>query len=221
MTVLFVIATIVIFLTIDWFIQRTKQRRPLAISQQKPAFDFAIRLPDGIFFAPSHTWLSLFPTGKVHLGVDDFISRLLDNPEISFLKTTGEQISKGDPLILLKTDGHKLSIRSPIDGEVLAINERLPENPKLLQEALFSDGWAYLIKPKHHSDLKNLLLGTETRTWIRHEFQRLKDLLAGLVRNGSVQPAFLQEGGPPIPGALKMMDDIVWQHIDNEFLKVQ
>ena len=221
MTVLFVIATIIIFLSIDWFIHRRSEKSPAkALSARQPE-SFSVRLPEGIFFTRSHTWLNLFPSGKLSLGVDDFISRLLNNPTIILLKHSGDSISKGEALMLLKEGEHQLTVRSPIDGKILEVNNDLAEHPSLLKDNLFGNGWGYLIKPNTLSEVKGMLLGSETRVWMRQEFQRLKDLLAGMGRNGSPQPAFLQDGGQPIAGALDTMDDATWQQLDNEFLRVQ
>jgi len=221
MTVLFFISTVLLFLTIDWLVQRSRERRQTATTPvPRPAKELSVRLPDGIFFAPSHTWLNLFPSGKVRLGVDDFISGLLVKPVVKLLRSEGEKIAKGDPLLELTSDGHHLTVRAPIDCEILSVNSPLSSDPGLLEEGLFSDGWAYMIKPSRNTDLKELLLGTETSGWIRTEFQRLKDLLAGSTANGEMRPAYLQEGGPPIAGVLNGMDDAVWQKLDTEFLQV-
>lgn len=220
MTVLFVIATVVVFLTIDWAIQRMREKRATAPEiAPVSARELTVRVPDGIFFAPSHTWLNLFPSGKVRLGVDDFIARLLEKPGVSLLRTAGEKVSRGEPILSLRSDGHSLTVRAPIDCEILSVNDALSNNPALLEEGLFSDGWAYMIRPARNADMKNLLLGNESRAWIRTEYQRLKDLLAGGA--GVARPAFLQEGGPPIAGVLNTMDEGVWRALDDEFLKVQ
>lgn len=220
MTVLFVIATVVVFLTIDWAIQRMREKRATAPEiAPVSARELTVRVPDGIFFAPSHTWLNLFPSGKVRLGVDDFIARLLEKPGVSLLRTAGEKVSRGEPILNLRSDGHSLTVRAPIDCEILSVNDALSNNPALLEEGLFSDGWAYMIRPARNTDMKNLLLGNESRAWIRTEYQRLKDLLAGGA--GVARPAFLQEGGPPIAGVLNTMDEDVWRALDDEFLKVQ
>ncbi|HLF14833.1 MAG TPA: glycine cleavage system protein H [Bacteroidota bacterium] len=222
MTVLFVIATVLLFLTVDWLIQRSRENRAV-VAEIAPvsARELSVRIPDGIFFAPSHTWLNLFPSGKVRLGVDDFISRLLEKPGVTLLRSAGDKISKGDPILNLKSDGHSLTVRAPIDCEIVSVNDSLAKNPGLLEEGLFSDGWAYMIRPARNADLKDLLLGNESRQWIRTEYQRLKDLLAGTGAHGTLRPAFLQEGGPPIAGVLNRMDDAVWQKLDIEFLHVQ
>jgi glycine cleavage system H protein len=220
MTVLFIIATVLLFLTADWAIQRSRQRRSAAPAiAPLAARELTVRIPDGIFFAPSHTWLNLFPSGKVRLGVDDFISRLLEKPGVKLLRAAGDRVAKGEPIMSLKSDGHSLTVRAPIDCEILSVNSALAKNPGLLEEGLFSDGWAYMIRPARNADMKKLLLGNESRLWIRTEYQRLKDVLAG--GGDTLRPAFLQEGGPPIAGILSAMDDKVWHALDEEFLNVR
>jgi len=114
MTVLFVIATIVAFLGIDWFIQRRKERlaaTTTAVPEQPKSNP--VRLPAGIFFAPSHTWLNLFPSGKIRLGIDDFISRLLTRPEIVMLKRANDQVKKGERGITPIDEDHLLTMALP------------------------------------------------------------------------------------------------------------
>jgi glycine cleavage system H lipoate-binding protein len=231
MTVLFVIATIVILLGIDWFVQRAQTRRqaqqagelrPVAASRSEHGYP--IRLPQGIFFTPSHTWINLFPSGKVRLGIDDFILHLLDAPSIALLKSPGEHVHTGDPLFRLDQDGHSLTVYAPFDADVLASNHRLAENPSLVKDNLFSEGWGYLLKPHHPSVVKQFLLGKETSAWIRNEFQKLKDLFAAAAaRSGHAELApalLLQDGGLPLPGMMNTLDDKIWQSIENEFLYV-
>jgi len=218
MTVLFVIATILLFLFIDWASRRVRERKNAPAVQTAAIRPYPIRVPEGIFFSKSHTWLNLFPSGKLRLGVDDFVGRMVENPEIILLKKTGEHVRRGEPLLTLKEDEHLLTLRSPIDGEIDSINGELPHHPELLRDQLFSDGWAYTIVPQRLSELKSMLLGTETREWMRVEFGRLRDLFAGTSSDGNVAPAYLQDGGPPMAGVMRSMDDSVWQEFETRFL---
>ncbi len=220
MTVLFVVATIVFFLTLEWITRRVKERKAATVRQPELSMPYPIRVPEGIFFTKSHTWLNLFPSGKVRLGIDDFVGRMLDNPEIILLKKNGEAIARGEPLLTMKENEHLLTVRSPIDGDIESINEQLSGHPELLKELLFSDGWAYTIRPKKFSEIKGLLLGTETREWMRSEFARLRDFFAGIGRTNHLAPALLQDGGPPMAGIMKTMDDSVWQDFEHEFLTI-
>jgi len=224
MTVLFVITTILVFLAVDALVRRAREKKGVpfvAPIQRRQEHAPHVRIPEGIFFARSHTWLNVFPTGKVYLGVDDFITRLLEKPQITLLRKSGDQVSKGDPILLLKEDGRELTVYAPMDGEILGVNEDLPLKPELMRNLLFTDGWAYSLKPKRASELKEMLLGDETPMWIAEEFRRLRDVFAGVSQHRELVPALLQDGGPPIAGAMKEMPASVWNRFEREFLVVR
>ncbi len=224
MTVLFVITTILVFLAIDAFVRRSREKKgslAVPIVQRYQAHTTPVRIPEGIFFARSHTWLNMFPSGKVHVGIDDFVTRLLERPQITLLSKMGDHVAKGDPLLLLKEDGRELTVHAPMDGEILAVNEDLPLKPELMKNLLFTDGWAYSMKPERPSELKDMLLGEETRMWIAEEFRRLRDVFAGMSQHGELVPALLQDGGPPVAGAMKQMPVSVWNRFEREFLVVR
>jgi glycine cleavage system H protein len=224
MTVLFVVATILAFLIVDALVHKARAKKavqvvPVLSSQLRHTSP--VRIPEGIFFARSHTWLNIFPSGKVYLGIDDFITRLLEKPQITLLSKAGEHVHKGDPIVLLKEDGRELTIHAPVDGEILAANDNLAKKPELMKEFLFTDGWAYSMKPKRPSELKDMLLGEETGAWIAEEFRRLRDVFAGVNQHGELVPALLQDGGPPVAGAMKQMPVSVWNRFEREFLEVR
>lgn len=222
MTVLFVITTIIVFLIIDAFVRKARERKgvfAIPIVQQPHAAP--VRVPQGIFFARSHTWLNVFPSGKVYLGIDDFITRLLEKPQIILLRKVGDSVAKGDPILLLQEDGRELTVHAPMEGEIVAVNENLAAKPELMRNLLFSDGWAYSMKPKRPSELKEMMLGEETAVWIAEEFRRLRDVFAGVSQHGELVPALLQDGGPPVAGAMKQLPASVWNRFEREFLVVR
>ena len=222
MTALFFIATIVFFLTLDWVVQRVKKGAgaPDAIAPQPVARPDALRVPEGIFFARSHTWLNLFPSGKVRLGIDDFVGNLVENPRIAFVRKIGDQVEKGDPLVVVEDGDRRITIRSPLAGEVLAVNLDLEKSPQLMRESLFSEGWAYSIRPRRIEELRSMLIGEESRSWMSGELGRLRDLLAGV---GKLQPvpAALQDGGFPAAGLLKRLDSGKLAEFEEQFLQVR
>ncbi len=137
--------------------------------------------------------MSLLPSGKIRLGVDDFVGKLLESPSISYLKEPRQRVQKGEPILVLTEGDHSLTIRAPIEGEIIERNNRLSREPGMLKEMLFTDGWAYTIVPARHSDIKQLMLGEETRKWIAEEFCRLRDLFAREGGTNKLIPALLHE----------------------------
>ncbi len=216
MTVLLFISTIIIFLSIDYFIRRSKKT---AIAVQ-PELQKAIpmRTPAGIFFSKSHTWLSLFPSGKVQLGIDDFLARMFTRPKITMLKRDSEQVTKGEPIVLIAEGKNEVVVRSPIEGVIENVNSVLSANPSLLAEALFSEGWAYTIKPTRTDDLRSFYLGEDTRVWLKHEMTKLRDFFAHLA---APSPAFMQDGGLPAAGLMDNLNPDQCRKFENEFLRVE
>ena len=218
MTVLLFLSMITLFLGIDYFVQR--KNKPVFAAQRSHRASAPLRAPGGIFFAPSHTWLSLFPSGNVRIGVDDFVLRMMKNPKVIFLKSDGAQAKKGDPLFSLTEGLRTLTVRSPIDGEIIETNSEVRNNPEILKEMLFSNGWAYTLKPQRTSELTSMLLGERSRLWIQEEVRRLCDFIAHTHHDGELVPALLQDGGLPVEGALEQFSSEQCEQFENHFLHV-
>jgi glycine cleavage system H protein len=221
MTVLLVVATLLFFLGLDYVVRRVRARNasPAAVPATPiTAPALPVRIPDGIFFAKTHTWINLFPSGKVRLGVDDFVTRLLASPKVQYLKKQGDHVQRGEPILRLQEGDRTLTVRAPLSGIVLSANQTLMEHPEKMKELLFSEGWAYTIQPDKTSQLRGLLLGEETHQWVRNEFARLRDLLAGVHGAQGLSPALLQDGGVPVAGLIDTAPAEVWKRFENEFL---
>ncbi len=219
MTVLLFLAMIIIFLGVDFLVQRKK--RTIPVTAQAQHVSPPLRVPSGIFFAPSHTWLRIFPSGNVRIGADDFVLRMMKNPNVSFLKVPGSFAKKGEALFQLKGEAKTLTVQSPIDGEIVAINEDLRQHPGKMKEELFSNGWAYTMKPHRASDLTQLLLGERSWAWVQQELGRLRDFIADLNHNGSPVPVLLQDGGTPVEGLLKDFSAEQCKRFEQQYLNVQ
>ena len=216
MTVLLFIATITTFLTIDYFVRRSKK----TVFAARPVLQKAIpmRTPAGIFFSKSHTWLSLFPSGKIQLGVDDFLARMFTLPQISMLKRDSERVIKGEPIMKIFEGKNEVIVRSPIDGVVENANASLAANPSLLKDALFSEGWAYTIIPTRTNDLRSFYLGEDTKEWLTVEMARLRDFFANLT---TPIPAFMQDGGLPAAGLMDALNPDQCKKFEKEFLYIE
>ena len=216
MTVFLVALTIACFFVAGWIAHRGRVEPAPATHEPRGA---PVRLPQGVFFARSHTWLNLFPSGRAWLGIDDFVARLLERPRVRHLASPGSRVSRGEPLLELVQGEHSLTIRSPLDCVVLSNNGALERRPDLLHRAPFSEGWVCEIEPDRCGEVKALLLGEEAAGWMEGEFRRLRDVLA--VGVPAASPIQLQDGGRPVAGAMKHVAPELWGHFEREFLEVR
>ena len=219
MTVLLFISTIIVFLTIDYFVRRNRSVATVAQPIIRKAIPF--RTPAGIFFTRSHTWLSLFPSGKVQLGVDDFVSRMFNTPSITLLKNDREQVMRGEAILKMREGKNEITVRSPINGTVEHVNTQLTKHPELLSENLFSEGWAYTITPAKTDDLRSFFLGSETRTWLRDETGKLRDFFAHMTSSPEFAPVMMQDGGLPANGVMNKLNPEQCRNFENQFLSVE
>ncbi len=219
MTVLLLIATIVLFLSIDYFIQRMKKKAESV--QPKAARIPSLRFPEGIFFVKNHTWMNLFPSGKVQLGVDDFLIRMFEKPVLTLLKKEGQEIERFEPILRIEENGKEVIVRSPIDGTIVTNNLAMNNKHIAHDVALFSEGWAYAIQPKRPRDVRNFLLADETKNWIKREMARLRDFLAAAVPQQNPALVVLQDGGEPMPGILTPLNEQQVKEFEQQFLNEQ
>ncbi|HQT92928.1 MAG TPA: glycine cleavage system protein H, partial [Candidatus Kryptobacter bacterium] len=129
MVALFVVATIIIFLGIDYFVQRAAKRKaalsPAAQVSAKPRF----MIPKGYFFGKGHTWVELLPDGLTRVGLDDFVQKILGPVGEVEPIPVNTIVRKGDKLFTVRQGGKEMSFRAPISGKVVAFNDDLSHSP--------------------------------------------------------------------------------------------
>lgn len=197
MTVLLFVATILTFLGIDYLVRRSRGETRTTVAQHVsvPALQF----PEGIFFSKTHTWLNLFPSGTVQLGVDDFVKRMFVHPDVTLMKSEGEAVAKGEAIIRMHEGANTFYVHSPIDGR---ITQRNLQAAARAHDNSFMHGWAYAIEPKGGASVvRSFLVGTETKPWVKSELARLRDFMAVTAATGPASVC-LQDGGEPMPGVL-------------------
>lgn len=213
MTALFVVATIVFFLTIDYFVQKKEspagEKWPLLSIPLQPVAAAAMKMPAAAFLHPGHTWLMLHENGNLRVGIDDFAAEVLGKSQKLDLPSVDSQVKTGDRLLGLQVANRTADFVAPIDGEIVAVNGHIaPE--KLPGE------WLVEIKPQRFGEqLQSLRIAEVAREWLERERARFKDFLAYF--NGDQEPA-LQDGGEPIPGVLAHANDEIWKAFQEEFL---
>ena len=181
-----------------------------------------LKIPQGIYFNRNHTWTHLAESGEAKVGLDDFLQHVIGNLRLSGLKDPGDHIKKGELLAEVEQNGKRLSVFSPISGEVLERNDILSEDPGLINDDPYSKGWLYQVRPSNWmKDTSSCLLAEKASEWSDRELSRFKDFLSmGAMRKYSSEPAMLilQDGGEISDHVLSELPDEVWKDFQEEFL---
>lgn len=115
------------------------------------------QIPADLKYVASHEWLRLEADGSVTVGITDHAQELLGDVVYVELPQVGKTYSAGEQAGVVESVKAASDVYSPIDGEVLAVNEELEAAPELSNSAPYAEGWFFRIKPSNLADLDKLL----------------------------------------------------------------
>jgi glycine cleavage system H protein len=180
-----------------------------------------LRIPQGLLFCRNHTWAYLTKKGVAEVGIDDLLVHITGEVSFSALKKSGEKISKGEVIAELRQDGKKLSILSPVSGEITEINNSLLADPTRMTADPYGKGWMFRISPAGWSEeTGSYYLAEDAVRWMRSELSRFRDFLmesASEYTHGE-STLILQDGGELRDNTLSELPENVWNNFQEDFL---
>jgi glycine cleavage system H protein len=225
MVALLVVLTILVFLTLDYFVQRSAQQARLparsaagrkgVLRGNGPRL-FPDALPAGTWLDPSHTWARPIADGSLLIGTDLLPGLLLGEVGDVELAAAGASVRRGDPIAMVGQGDRTLTLRSPVDGRVTERNLDLADHPSRLASEPFGSGWLLRIDPVEPGALSLLLRGEVASLWARREIARLRELLQPAMTPATVG-ATLPDGGEPLAGIAQRLDQNAWEGIEKAF----
>ena len=170
-------------------------------------------IAENYFFHQGHSWIKPDNGTIVRVGIDDFAQKLIGKPTKMVLPLIGTKIEQGFVGWQMEVDSKSIDILSPVNGEVVEINEEILKSPEIINRDPYSDGWLFKVKvPNLETNKKNLLSGGMVKVWMENTVERLSNIITG--NEGMV----LQDGGVPVSGFFREIPPDDWEKFANEFL---
>ncbi|MEZ5741762.1 MAG: glycine cleavage system protein GcvH [Burkholderiaceae bacterium] len=117
--------------------------------------------PANLRFAASHEWVRQESDGTVTIGISDHAQQALGELVYVELPEVGRSLAKGESCAVVESTKAASDVYSPIDGEVVAVNETLADAPETVNEAAFEAGWLFKLKPTDAGQIDGLLSADE------------------------------------------------------------
>lgn len=179
----------------------------------RPAPEGWFALRDGHFFHQGHSWAAPVEGDVVRVGMDDFAQKLVGEPTSIDLPPPGTELRLGAPAWKVVVDSGQVSMLSPIDGRVEAVNPEVSRRPDLVSQAPYDDGWLLKVRVADPGVLrKNLLSGGLARAWMEETNERVRAM--STARLGVLLP----DGGVPVQGFARALGAEDWVDVAEEFL---
>lgn len=107
-------------------------------------------------FSDEHLWVRV--EGEVvHIGLTDFLQEKLGEVVSLNLPEVGEEIERGEPLGEVESAREVRELIAPVTGIVLATNTDLEDQPTLVNEDPYRDGWLLEVELRDNEELGELI----------------------------------------------------------------
>jgi glycine cleavage system H protein len=219
MTVILVLATFLVFIVLDYALNRRKAvaTAPALAPKAVPAMlggDYVdgFLVPATVSYHSGHTWLVRERKNVVRMGADEFAAALVGKVEKVELPKPGQWIRQGQKVLSFYRGGEKTEMVSPTEGEVMEINAEVVDNPATLRQDPYGKGWLVTVHvPDEESTSRNLVPKSLVREWMRDAVERL------YARQPALAGAVAADGGRPADDLLAAVPDANWKEATGEF----
>ena len=117
--------------------------------------------PTNLLYTRSHEWVRSTDANIYVLGITHYAQSQLGDLVFVELPAIGTTVTAGCDLAVLESVKTAADVYAPITGKVIAINEQLSDNPSLVNQNPFDQGWLVKIEMTEPSMLNNLLKANE------------------------------------------------------------
>jgi glycine cleavage system H protein len=115
-----------------------------------------MNFPEELKYTKDHEWLRV-EEDNVYVGITAFAQGELGDIVFVEVDTEGEELEKEEVFGSVEAVKTVSDLFMPINGEVLAFNEKLEDEPELINSDPYGEGWIIKISASDVSELDSLL----------------------------------------------------------------
>lgn len=201
-------------LTLFWLVLRRPSSLPASVPGGGPggAGRWFVQ-PEDLYYHRGHSWLQPGSRELARIGIDDFASKLVGKPTALRLPRVGSHLTMGGQGWTIEVNSKLVDMLSPVDGEVVAVNEEALLRPDLVEADPYGRGWLLEVRPSRiKENLTGLLHGRLATLWMKLTENALRSQVS------AGQGAMAQDGGLPVSGMARSLDEDRWDEVAREFL---
>ncbi|OCA89128.1 glycine cleavage system protein GcvH [Pseudobacillus wudalianchiensis] len=122
-----------------------------------------------LLYSQEHEWVFQLSGNRVRIGISDYAQKQLgdivfvENPEVDGEVTANESMGTIESVKAVS------ELFSPVSGTVVTVNELLEDEPALINEQPYEDGWLIEVEMSNPEELKELLSENGYQEFIREE----------------------------------------------------
>ncbi len=123
--------------------------------------------PPDLKYSKEHEWVRSESDSVVVMGITEFAQDSLG--DVVFVEIPDEDVEliQGEKMGEIESVKAVSDLYSPVSGKVIKRNESLIDNPELVNEGPFEQGWMLKMEIKDASELDNLLSADDYNSFLK------------------------------------------------------
>ena len=113
-------------------------------------------IPENLRYTREHEWIRV-EADAAYVGITDYAQSELGEIVFVDVDTVGETIAQGEVFGTVEAVKTVSDLNMPVTGEVLEFNEALNDQPELVNNDPYGEGWMIKISVSDAAELDNLL----------------------------------------------------------------
>ncbi|MFB7247604.1 glycine cleavage system protein H [Streptomyces populi] len=102
--------------------------------------------PQQLRYSKEHEWLSDAEDGVRTVGITEFAANALGDVVYAQLPAVGDTVTAGEACGELESTKSVSDLYSPVNGEVVAANQDVVDDPALVNSDPFEGGWLFKVR---------------------------------------------------------------------------
>ena len=115
-----------------------------------------MNFPENLKYSKDHEWVRV-EGNEAYIGISDFAQSELGEIVFVDIDTEGETVDKGEIFGSIEAVKTVSDLIMPITGEVLEVNPKLEDEPELVNNDPYGDGWMIKVAINDLAELDTLL----------------------------------------------------------------
>jgi len=117
-------------------------------------------------YTEEHEWLRIEEEDLVVVGITDHASTQLGDVVFVELPEAGTTVSKDEEVVVIESVKAASDILSPMDGEIVEVNEALVDTPSMVNDDPLGEAWFFKIKPADLTQMDQYMTESAYKTLI-------------------------------------------------------
>ena len=114
-------------------------------------------IPPDLKYTKTHEWVKTQSDGTVLVGITEHAQGLLGDMVFVELPEMNREFKQENEMAVLESVKAAADVYCPVSGKIIETNPKLQQNPELINQDPYGEGWICKLKLSNESELNNLL----------------------------------------------------------------